>query len=88
MILTCGMDPFPGGRPPRSRKNELADKPITIHDLRRTYITQLIRGGASLPTVQQLAGHATVTTTVEFYNEVNDSDLREAVAKKRRASAG
>ncbi|MCP4592562.1 MAG: tyrosine-type recombinase/integrase [bacterium] len=62
-------------------------KPITIHDLRRTYITRLIRGGASLPTVQQLAGHATVTTTVEFYNEVNNTDLREAVAKKRRTSA-
>lgn len=55
----------------------------TPHDLRRTYITRLIRAGVSLPTVQKLAGHVSITTTLKFYTHVGAEDLRAGVEKLR-----
>jgi site-specific recombinase XerD len=36
------------------------------HDLRRTFITQLLRQGHDINTVRQLAGHASINTTVIY----------------------
>lgn len=65
---------------------EAGIEPITMHDLRRTYVTRLIRASVPLPTVQKLAGHANITTTIEHYNEVSTDDLRAGVAKLREAA--
>ncbi len=54
---------------------------VSIHDMRRTYVTRLIRANVPLPTVQKLAGHSNVTTTMKYYTQVNDQDLREGQAK-------
>lgn len=48
------------------------------HALRRTLATELVRFGASLPAVQELLGHAHLTTTAE-YVEVSLPDMREAL---------
>ncbi len=61
---------------------------VTPHDLRRTYVTGLVRAGVPLPTVQKLAGHADIKTTIEYYNWVSDGDLREGVAKLAVSAAG
>lgn len=53
--------------------------PITIHDLRRTYVTRMVRAGTPLPNVQKLAGHADIQTTLRYYNWASDHDLRQAV---------
>lgn len=39
---------------------------FTPHDLRRTFITQLLEKGVDLNTVRQLAGHSDVSTTVRY----------------------
>ncbi|MCH8854328.1 MAG: site-specific integrase [Planctomycetes bacterium] len=57
------------------------DGMIVMHDLRRTFITRLIRANVPLPTVQKLAGHKDIKTTLKFYNWVSMDDRREAVEK-------
>ncbi|MCH7995050.1 MAG: site-specific integrase [Planctomycetes bacterium] len=78
--------PFVGMDKPMQRRSDsiLAAAEVshvTPQNLRRTYVTLLVRAGVPLPTVQKLAGHRSISTTVEYYNWVNDDDLREGVAK-------
>lgn len=43
---------------------------VKTHDLRRTYITNLINEGLDPKTVQRLAGHETIQMTMEIYAQV------------------
>lgn len=46
------------------------DFTVKTHDLRRTYITNLINEGLDPKTVQRLAGHETIQITMEIYAQV------------------
>lgn len=51
---------------------------VASHDLRATFATETLNAGANIRTVQELLGHAHVTTT-EGYTGVTRTQMRQAV---------
>ncbi len=58
---------------------------FTYHDLRRTGITRALLAGVPPITVQRLAGHRNIATTMRYYVQVNNQDLPDGVEKARLA---
>ncbi len=59
-----------------------------IHDLRRSCITNWARNGTHIHVVRELAGHADLATTQEYYLAVQQSDLDAARLVQEAVVAG
>src|SRR6185312_142953 len=57
----------------------------TIHDVRRTYCTQLIERGVPLPIVSAIMGHRTMATTQKHYAHASDKAVAAATLNSMAA---
>jgi len=60
----------------KNRAEQAHIEPCRPHDLRRTFVTQLLESGVDINTTRQLVGHTDIQTTARY-------DLRDEKSQKK-----
>lgn len=58
-----------------------------LHELRHTYITNLLLAGVDVKTVQVLAGHEHAKITLDIYTHLTYNQPKDLIAKVNQAFA-
>ena len=53
----------------------------SLHSLRHTALTTMTAAGVPLSVVSRLAGHESISTTVDLYGHLSDDAARDAIAR-------
>ena len=59
---------------------------FTLHDLRRTFVTDLMNDGLDPKSVQELAGHSNIQTTMKYYAMVRAKNLSAAIERRSQTN--
>lgn len=86
--VKCTVTPTPGSHQKNNPKLVYAiDFDVTPHQLRHTYITNLLYAGIDPKTVQYLAGHENSKTTMDIYAQVKYNKPEELLSVVNAAFA-
>lgn len=69
------------------RRADLGDRGYTLHSMRHSYATMLLRGGTDIRTIQDLLGHSDISTTA-VYLHCDTRARRDAVSRLPILAAG
>ena len=73
-----------GAQAGRSASASRTGVEFTLHMLRHTHATALIRSGVAIEVVARLLTHRSSTTTSQIYVHLDAADVRDALAARRR----
>jgi integrase len=59
---------------------EAADVGGSLHTFRHTALTGMALAGVPLPVVSRVAGHESISTTMDLYGHLSEPSARDAVA--------